>query len=168
MQHSTKILSSLASFLLSTHLIAAEVAPAPNGLELPENYRDWKVISQSHRLDNNTLRIIIGNDAAITAARKGKTEPWPDGSILGKLVWKQKTDENWEKAIVPGKFVHAEFMYKDSEKHAATGGWGYARWLGLEQKPYGKDSNFSQECYVCHTPVKNRDYVFTTPVSLPE
>lgn len=75
MQHSTKILSSLASFLLSTNLIAAEVASAPNGLELPENYQDWKVISQSHRLDNNTLRIITGNDAAITASRNDKTDP---------------------------------------------------------------------------------------------
>ncbi|MFK5984410.1 MAG: cytochrome P460 family protein [Pseudomonadota bacterium] len=161
--------TSLAfSALLASQLIAADVKPAPNGLEIPANYKDWKVISQSHRVDNNTLRIIIGNDIAVNAARAEQTNPWPQGSILGKLVWKQKNDEHWDKAIVPDKFVHAEFMYKDAQKFSSTGGWGYARWLGLEQKPYGKDKNFSQECYGCHIPVKSKDYVYTTPVSLPK
>ena len=159
------ILTSIT--LISINSYAGEVKPAPNGIELPENYKDWKVISQSHRIDNNTLRIIIGNDTAIAASREGKTNPWPNGAILGKLVWKQKKDEHWANAIVPDKFVHAEFMFKDSEKYTATGGWGFARWLGLDQKPYGKDKQFVQECFACHTPVKNRDYVFTTPVSLP-
>ena len=153
--------------LFNSNLFAGDVQPAPNGIEIPDNYKDWKVISQSHRIDNNTLRIILGNDKAIAAARTGKTNPWPNGAILAKLVWKQKNDENWDKAIVPGKFVHAEFMHKDSKKYASTGGWGYARWLGMEQKPYGKDKQFTQECFACHTPVKGRDYVFTTPITLP-
>ena len=68
---------------------------------------------------------------------------------------------------MPGKFVHAGFMYKDSGKFADTGGWGWARRLGQEQKPYGRDASFSQECFDCHTPVKSRDHVFTTPVTLP-
>ena len=58
-------------------------------------------------------------------------------------------------------------MTKDPEKFAATGGWGYARWLGQEQKPYGKDASFVQECVACHTPVKDRDWVFSHPVKLP-
>lgn len=145
----------------------AEVAPAPNGLVLPENYRDWRVIASSHRTDNDSLRIILGNDTAIEAARSGKTNPWPDGTILGKLVFKDRQDENWKAATMPGRFVHAEFMYKDAGKFAATGGWGWARWLGKEQKPYGKDAGFSQECFGCHQPVKGRDYVFTTPIQLP-
>jgi len=149
--------------------VAAEntTAPAPNGIVFPEGYKDWRVIAPSYRTDNNTLRVIIGNDAAVEAARAGKTNPWPDGAILGKLVWKQKTDDAWVAALVPDKFVHAEFMIKDATKYAATGGWGYARWLGTDQKPYGKDANFAQECVACHTPVKNNDYVFTRPVTLP-
>lgn len=58
-------------------------------------------------------------------------------------------------------------MTKDAKKFGSTGGWGYARWLGKEQKPYGKDAAFVQECVGCHTPVKDRDYVFTKPVALP-
>lgn len=154
---------------ISSQKITADmqVKPALNGITLPEAYKDWKVISQSHRTDNNTLRIILGNDIAVKAARENKTNPWPRGSILGKLVWKQKTEEYWPTAIAPDKFVHVEFMIKDNKKYKSTGGWGYARWLGMDQKPYGENSNFAEECVACHTPVKDNDYVFTTPAMMP-
>lgn len=143
------------------------VEPAPNGITLPEGYRDWRVIASSHRSDNNTLRMILGNDAAVEAARAGKTNPWPDGAILAKLVWKDQTHDRWPTATVPGEFVHAEFMFKDAGKYKDTGGWGFARWLGKQQTPYGKDAQFVQECFSCHTPMKDNDYVFTAPAPLP-
>ena len=144
-----------------------EVLPAPNGLVLPDGYKNWRIIASSHRTDNNTLRIILGNDKAIEAARTGRISPWPDGSVLAKLVWKDTTHPEWPTATIPGNFVHAEFMSKDAKKFASTGGWGFARWLGLEQKPYGKDATFAQECFGCHLPVKDNDYLFTRPVVLP-
>jgi hypothetical protein len=163
------------SYLLVTALLALS-APAhagnsvpavANGLELPEGYKDWRVISSSHREDNKTLRVILGNDIAISAARAGKTVPWPDGSILAKLVWKDSVHPAWEKATVPGEFVHAEFMFKDAAKYSQTGGWGFARWKGLDQTPYGTDAAFVQECFGCHVPVKDNDYVFTHPSAMP-
>ena len=165
-------LSAAATFmaltLASPSLFAGNsVQLSPNGIALPEGYKDWKVISISHRVDNKTMRTILGNDIAIRAARAGNTNPWPKGSILGKLVWKQKAKESWSAAIAPDKFVHAEFMFKDSVKYKSTGGWGYARWKGLDQKPHGKDKNFAQECVECHKPVKDNDWVFTTPASMP-
>jgi len=147
--------------------IAADVPSAPNGITLPEKYKDWRVIASSSRIDNNTLRVILGNDIAVAAARNGNTNPWPNGTILGKMVWKDTILKVWEKAIVPGEFVHAEFMFKDSEKWKDTGGWGFARWTGMDQLPYGKDATFVNECFSCHTPVKDNDYVFTHPAKLP-
>lgn len=144
-----------------------KVAPAPNGFTLPEGYKNWRLIAPSYRSDKNHIRAILGNDIAIEAARAGKTKPWPDGAILAKLAWKNKTDEHFPVATVPGEFVQAEFMVKDAKKYAATGGWGFARWLGMEQKPYGKDASFVQECFSCHTPVKANDYVFTQSAVLP-
>jgi hypothetical protein len=162
------ILAAAALLLAGTFTIHAnDVPPAPNGINLPQDYRDWRVIASSHRLDNNTLRVILGNDIAVAAARSGTTLPWPDGAILGKLVWKDTVHEAWEKAIVPGEFVHAEFMLKDSERWPDTGGWGFARWKGMDQQPYGNDASFVQECFGCHTPVKDNDYVFTRPAQLP-
>jgi len=157
----------LASFISTFAHAEKKVEPAPNGITIPENYKDWKVISQSHRTDNKTVRIILGNDTAVKAARSNNTNPWPQGAILGKLVWKQKNEEFWPTAIAPDKFVHAEFMIKDSNKYKDTGGWGYARWKGMDQKPYGKDKDFAKECVACHTPVKNNDWVFTTPAEMP-
>ncbi|MCK5727577.1 MAG: cytochrome P460 family protein [Thiotrichaceae bacterium] len=147
-----------------------KVEPNLEGIELPENYRDWKIISASHRTDNKTMRVIVGNDIAIEAARSNKTNPWPDGTILGKLVWKETAEKNWPTAIAPDadQFIHAEFMYKDTKKFKKNGtNWGWARWLGQEQKPYGDDKDLNQSCIACHTPVKGRDWVFTTPVKLP-
>lgn len=114
------------------------------------------------------MRIILGNDIAIKASRSNQTNPWPDGTILGKLVWKQTTEKNWPTAIAPEAFIHAEFMYKDTKKFKSNGtGWGWARWLGKEQKPYGNENDLNQLCIACHTPVKGNDWVYTTPVQLP-
>ena len=153
---------------VSCSAVAADaVAPAPNGITIPQGYKDWRTIAVSHRTDNNTLRTILGNDVAIKAAREGKTNPWPDGTMLAKVAYKDATHEVWKAATVPGDFIQAEFMIKDSKKHSATGGWGFARWIGMDQKPYGKDANFVQECFGCHTPMKGNDWVFTKPVQMP-
>jgi len=166
MKTSIVMLTCLAG--LSTAVCAeTKIAAAPNGIELPAGYKDWSVIATSHREDNKTLRVILGNEKAMAAARSGNTNPWPDGSILGKLVWKDSAHEKWGKATIPGKFVHAEFMVKHSAKYAETGGWGFARWKGLDQTPHGDDASFVMECFNCHLPVKDNDYVFTNPASIP-
>lgn len=143
------------------------VAPAPNGITRPEGYQNWRLIGVSQRTENGTLRAILGNDVAIQAARSGNTRPWPEGAVLAKLVWKQTAHGKFPTANVPGELVHSEFMMKDSRKFGATGGWGFARWLGEKSIPYGQDANFAQECFGCHGAVKDSDWVFTAPVKLP-
>ena len=142
---------------------APKPAPAPNGIEFVAGYENWRVVSLSQREDNNTLRVILGNDTAIEAARSGKTNPWPDGTILAKVAWKRTALESYGGAFVPGDFLQVEFMLKDSRKYAQTKGWGFARWRGAELTPYGKDADFVQECIGCHTPVAQSDYVFSHP-----
>jgi len=146
--------------------IAADGYPAPSHeISYPAGWMNWASIAVSHRTDNDTLRMILGNEVAVKAARSGETNPWPDGAILGKVVWKDTQLENWKAATVPGNFVHAEFMFRDSKKYSETYGWGWARWVGLEQKPFNKGA---QVCISCHTPVKNRDWVFTDPAPFPK
>ncbi|MEQ1636959.1 MAG: cytochrome P460 family protein [Methylococcales bacterium] len=143
------------------------VAPAPNGIEIPVNYKNWKLIGVAHRLDKHSLRVVLGNQIAITAVHNHQTNPWPDGAILAKLVWKETQHPAWPDAVVPGGFEHAEFMIKDQQKYKTTAGWGFARWLGMAQKPYGEKPDFAQECVSCHVVVKGKDHVFTIPVPLP-
>jgi hypothetical protein len=141
--------------------------PAPNGIARPEGYQAWRVLGVSQRTENGTLRAILGNATAVAAAAAGNTNPWPDGTILAKISWKQATHPQFPTAQVPGELVQTDFMVKDAAKYAPTGGWGYARWMGDQAEVYGKDAGFAQECMACHTAAKATDFVFTRPVRLP-
>lgn len=142
------------------------VAKSPNGIAYIPDYRNWKVISTTDRFDNGTIRIIFGNQDAVQAIMNKKTNPWPNGSILAKVLWKQKQTE--EGQITTGEFIHVEYMIKDAEKYADTQGWGWARWKGKQLKPFGETADFVQDCIRCHSPVKDNDNVFTIPLNLVE
>lgn len=163
------ISSAILSLMLTAPTIsyAESVSAAPNGVKYPVGLKNWRVIGTSYRTDNNTQRAILGNNVAINAVRSGQTKPWPKGTILAKLVWKNTQHPVWKDAIVPGDFVHSEIMIKDADKYKATKGWGYARWKGDAQQPYGQDQAFAQECVSCHTKAKGTDYVFTIPANIP-
>jgi hypothetical protein len=162
----------LIAFLFMTVANAAEanevnVVPAPNGIEIPKGYQYWQLIGVSHRTDKDSLRAILGNSIAAKASAEGKTNPWPEGAILAKLAWKDSIHPEFPAATVPGELAHVEFMIKDTSKFPDTNGWGFARWLGMEKKPYGKDAGFEQECSTCHLQAKNNGYVFTRRAPLP-
>lgn len=140
------------------------IQPAPNGIQYIEGYGSWKAISTTDRFDNETMRVIFANDVAVKAIEDQCTDPWPDGVVFAKVAWKEKTDSHGN--ITPGEFYQAEFMIRDSKKYADTKGWGWARWRGINLKPYGKDAGFTNECISCHAPQKDNDYVFTAPLNL--
>lgn len=152
------LLLAAAAFTTATTLHAETKAAKP----VHGEYKDWLTLSVSHRLDKHLVRSILGNDVAIKAARAGNTKPWPDGTIFAKVGWKEKTDPNWPQAVVPGEFAGAEAMVKDSKKFAETGGWGFGHWEG--DKLVMNDKEKSATCFACHTPMKDNDYVYTSPV----
>ena len=141
---------------------ARAVAPAPNGIEFPSDYKNWKAISTTDRFDNGTLRVILGNDIAIRAIAENRINPWPAGATFAKIAWFARG--NGQGRVRTGAFFQVEFMIKDSKKHAATEGWGWARWRGAGLAPYGKDAGFSAECTGCHAPLRATDYVYTAPL----
>jgi hypothetical protein len=52
-------------------------------------------------------------------------------------------------------------MVKDSQKYAATGGWGVQAWPGGDAtKPIVNDA--VKQCFGCHVPKQANDYVFST------
>ena len=70
-----------------TPLCAGESRPNPsNGAQYPTGWQHWQALSVSHRGDNGTLRVILRNEVAVEAALKGTTNPWPNGTMLGKVV----------------------------------------------------------------------------------
>lgn len=144
---------------------------APNGISFSEikGYETWQAIAVSRRTDNNELRAILGNPVMINAYKKGTPdngEPFPDGSVIVKIGWSERKNADFPVAYEPNVLQRVEFILKDSKRFPATSGWGYARFIYDAKTatftPYGKDSNFAQECYQCHTVVKKKDFIFTS------
>ena len=144
---------------------------APNGIAFSEvrGYEDWNVVAPSFRTDNNEVRVILANDVMIRAYRQGAPGTggsFPEGSIIVKIGYSAVKNPSFDAALVPGVLKRVEFIIKDTRRFPATNGWGYARFVYDPAKglftPYGKDANFGQECYDCHTIVKDHDFIFTT------
>jgi len=139
------------------------------GVKIPAGYRDWQLIAvkQLHFAGKGEqLRAQLGNDIAIKAFKEG-TLPFPDGAIIAAIHWTRVPSEDNDKVLdvpfpgtqsfVIGSPVNVQFMVKDSKKYATTGGWGFADFTG--GKP--GDKALHETCFACHTPAKDRDYVFT-------
>ena len=171
--------ASVDAFTSPTSRPVTAQEPAPiYGIKMPAGYRDWALISVA-RVGGalNDLRAKLGNDVAIRAYREGKL-PFPDGTIIARVAWKQVTSEENNKAVRPiverglgnavaeslltesfvaGPATNVQFMVKDSKKYASTGGWGFAQFTN--GKPDGEAVH--KTCFSCHEPAKDRDFAFT-------
>ncbi|QWV98673.1 cytochrome P460 family protein [Geomonas nitrogeniifigens] len=161
-----KLLACVVALSVAGSVTAADRPIAPNGIALYPDYMSWKVVAPSYREDKGQIRIITGNEIAVAALKAG-TKPLPDGTVLAKVAWKAEKHPSFPVATEPGDFVQVEFMVKDAKKYKDTGGWGFARFVGNNLQPYGKDKSFVAECFGCHTPVAANDYLFTKIVKTP-
>jgi len=142
--------------------LAEDGASPTSDITLPAGYRDWKLVSVAHEEgDLNDLRAVLGNDMAIQAYREGKL-PFPDGAVIARLAWSYVASEENDKvfgraqSFVAGPPTNVQFMVKDARKYASTGGWGFAQFK--DGKPVNIVVN---DCFSCHVPVKQRDFIFT-------
>jgi cytochrome c551/c552 len=166
--HYDKLIDSAANKQFSRwqadSLTVKKIPTALNGVTFIPDYKNWQVISASERFDNGTMRLILGNPAAIKAIRENHISPWPDGAVFAKVAFAQNEDAKGN--ISTGEFKQVEFMIKDAEKYAATKGWGFARFKTPKMIPYGKTALFATECINCHRPEEKTDFVFTQPIKL--
>jgi hypothetical protein len=155
-----RLAAALAPALLAA-ASAAEPDPAASplfGVTVPEGYREWRLVAPALEGEPlNELRAVLGNDVAMRAYREG-AQPFPDGTILVKLAWRQTPSPEFEPATVPGPATTVQVMVKDSRRYPETGGWGFGRFV--DGKPV--DAAQHETCFACHEArVKARDYVFT-------
>jgi hypothetical protein len=162
-------LAGAVTFVAAASGQADEESAPIYGVKIPADYREWKLIAVDNLVvagKTDQLRAQLGNDIAIKAFKDGKV-PFPDGAIIAAVHWTRVPSEDNNKVLagpfpgaqsfVVGSPVNVQFMVKDSKKYAATGGWGFADFKG--GKP--GDKALHQTCFPCHTPAKDRDYVFT-------
>ena len=147
-------------------LMAAAARPEPAspalspiyGVAIPAGYRDWTLVAPAEEAAPlNELRAVVGNPTALKAYRTGRS-PFPDGTILVKLAWKHTPSPDFGPASIPGAPTTVQVMVKDSKRYAATGGWGFGRFI--DGRPV--DAAQHETCFACHAAlVRDRDYVFT-------
>jgi hypothetical protein len=134
----------------------------------PQGYRRWvhlhsTVIGPKHSALQSCEKPCTGgifhfyaNEKAMEGFRTGK---FPDGAILADEVLETMQNESGN-AASEGSRRGVGVMVKDSKRYSATGGWGFAKYARDSQT----DATTAQErkdCFQCHVPKKDRDYVFT-------
>jgi hypothetical protein len=136
---------------ISLDALPKQPTPAPNEMRVPPDLASWTPVEMSERWDNGTVRIILANAIALDAVKTDHRSPWPEGASLAKAAWKPGDGAN------PSAFVQVELMAKRGDA------WEWARWVGGDLTPYGRDSSFDEECRRCHEPMRARDFVYTLP-----
>ena len=136
------------------------------GIKIFPGYRDWRLISVAHEEGSlNDIRAILGNAVAIKAYRENRL-PFPDGTVIARIAWKDVSSEENNKVFGraqsfvagPATGWYLQFMVKDSKKFAATAGWGFAQ-FDKDGKP--ADEAKLKTCFPCHQPFQIGDFVFT-------
>jgi hypothetical protein len=172
-----RILIGVGFFAVMAGLVLAAqdkyTEKVPGGLAFSEfrGYEAWQTISVSR--NEKAVAVILGNPAMISAYQAGipgNGKPFPDGAKMAKIHWTPKPNEFFPDRTVPEKLLNVDFMVKDSERFADSGGWGYAVFdydtdsdafkpgTKVSKPPQGNDAKCG---FACHTAVKARDYVFT-------
>ena len=160
------ILAVVLTFLGGGVIFAQDkyTVQVPGGLAFSEfrGYEDWPVIAISE--NGGKIAVILGNSTMIDAYKTG-------GAKMAKIHWIPKRQDAYlGQPTVPGTQHDADFMVKDSNSFADSGGWG---WGAFEYDPASDTFSPATEAanppqghdakcgFACHTLVKNRDYVFT-------
>jgi hypothetical protein len=151
-------LCALVGSAASQNALETPASSPVYGVAIPEGYRQWQLIAPAEEaapLDE--LRVVVGNPTAIDAYRRGAL-PFPDGTVLVKLAWKRVPSAEFPSATVPGAATTVQVMVKDSRRYAASGGWGFGRFI--DGRPVDEEQH--RTCFACHQArVKGHDFVFT-------
>jgi hypothetical protein len=139
---------------------------SPGGIAFSDfrGYGDWSAVSSARQ--DEILKVIVANPkmiAAYKAGVPGNGQPFPEGSMIVKLQWKQKKSTEAQFAVdVPDVFKQAFVMEKDSKRFPKTGGWGYAVFnYDAASDKFSADPTSLSDCgNACHTAVKAKDYIF--------
>jgi hypothetical protein len=139
---------------------------SPSGIAFSDfrGYEDWAAVSSARQ--DEILKVIVANPKMIKAYKAGvpgNGQPFPEGSMIVKLQWKQKKSTEAQFAVdVPDVFKQAFVMEKDSKRFPKTGGWGYAVFnYDAATDKFTADPKSLSDCgNACHTAVKAKDYIF--------
>jgi len=137
-------------------------AEPPASIDYPEDYRDWThikstLISPAHTsfAMNGGFQHIYANDKAAAAYR---TRDFPEGSVI-VFEWLEMSDKAGFFEEGPRRQV--DVMVKDSKRFAATGGWGFERFMKDSKVERAPDPP-REQCFACHVKLQKNGLVLST------
>jgi hypothetical protein len=151
-----------------TAQVSATDSLAIYGVQLPQDYRDWKLVSVAQENGkNNDIRAILGNDIAVAAFRE-RQRPFPEGSVIVRLAWRYQSSPRNDavfptpQSFVAGEPINVQVSVKDSGRYSTSGGWGYGQ---FEDGRPNSNPEVVQSCFACHSKLAanepHADFVFT-------
>ena len=141
---------------------------ADNGVPFPNGLRDWFFVNSPTATADSALfghvagaHHIYVNAKGPPTLRAGGLSPYSDGTIFIDDVHEFSVKDG---ASLEGAKTFVTVIVKDAKKYATIGGWGFQVWAaGDPTKPQVPDIAHSvAACFVCHTPQKVQDYVFSS------
>lgn len=144
-------------------VVLAALAAAKDGarIDYPEGFRHWTHVKSMVLLPDHPLAASFGgihhvyaNDRAVEGYRAGR---FKDGAVLVFDLFEYTQADG---AGTEGARKLTGVMHKDSERFAATGGWGYEGFAG-DSKTERLVSDGGVSCHACHTQQKDHGYVFS-------
>ncbi|MFZ1425232.1 MAG: cytochrome P460 family protein [Geminicoccaceae bacterium] len=149
---------------------------ASGDLKLPTDWQEWVFVGSPltpNGLNDGKANFPEYHNVYIepgSYAIYKETGVFPEGTIFFKeLQLTTKPDENPDgsstqpsgRGYFPGDFNGADVTVKDSERFAASGGWGYFNFNHHEPKAMTARVKPQGECAYCHMASAKRDDVWT-------
>jgi hypothetical protein len=156
-----------ATALLLSH--SPSVKADEGTVSYPDGYRKWTFLHSSlvpaaaqgfHKTPcvapcTNGIFHFYANELAMKGLRTGA---YPDGAIIAEEMLEFRLGEKGNGG--EGRRVLTAVMVKDSQRYAATAGWGYGH-FDEGSKVNDLDAKSQQACHQCHVSRKDKGYVFT-------
>jgi hypothetical protein len=148
------------------------LAQSNDEIPFPSGYRQWvhlksTVLSAQPPLfakDPCTKPCVGGmhnfyaNEKALEGYRTGK---FPEGAVIVDDLLERKEVSDNSEVSVEGTRRGVAIMVKDSQRFAATGGWGFDFFKG-ESRAERATPEQAKGCANCHRQRKDHDYTFIT------
>ena len=149
--------AAIIGLLFATAIVALSYEPVP----FPAGFREWMhvksaLITPSHAAyqTEGDLHHIYANPAAVQGYRTGVFD---DHAIIAYELLETREASG---VVSEGPRRRLDVMVRDSQRYAATGGWGFERFRGDSQTDRLL-ADQGAKCFACHEKQKASGYVFS-------
>lgn len=144
-------------------LVAGAQAAGPANIPYPEVCRDWRHVKSMELKPGHALYGSFGGIHHLYASPKAvkgyRSGQFGDGLVIAFDLLEALTEGN---ALAEGKRKVPGVMVRDSQKYAATGGWGFEGFAGGDRHKPVVGGNAERASFDCHAARQANDYMFSS------